>query len=399
MKNLILLGSTGSLGRQVLDVVRRKFSRFKVIGLCCGENVSLLKKQVEEFRPKVVCVGKDTKTQKHKIQINSKDQDTNCKKKSIPDFQFPNVKILYGEKGLTKLAAYNGSKAVLVNCLSGAVGLKPTLAAIKSGKNIIMANKESIVMAGEILFKEARKNKVSIIPLDSEHTSIFKILQGVKKKEVSKVILTCSGGPFLGKKKKDLKNVSVKEVLNHPTWKMGKKITVDSATLVNKGLEVIEAQKFFGLNPSQIDVVIHPESLVHCLVYLKNGEILAEVHRNDMRISIEWCLNFACNSNVTLKGCKSLTISSIDAALKNFTFKKPDFQTFEGLKLGFEVLKKGGLYPAVYSIADEIAVSKFLRGEIRFLDIVDEIKMSLRNYKDFPKKPTLKNIIDLVKSV
>lgn len=399
MQNLIILGSTGSLGRQVLDVVRKNGDEFRVIGLSCGKNVLLLKKQVEEFGVEVVCVGKNVKFQ------SPNDNSISNDKIQISNLRKYGCRILSGEEGLTELAAYNGNKVVLVNCLSGHVGLLPTLAAIQSSKNIIMANKESVVMAGEILFSQARKKKVEIIPLDSEHTSIFKILQGVKKKDIKKVVLTCSGGPFLEKKKRELAEVSKKEVLKHPTWKMGEKITVDCATLVNKGLEIIEAQKFFNLKPEQIEVVIHPESLVHCLVYLKNGEVLASSHKNDMRIPIGYCLGYMDRLKKERVGEALCLAGGINPPLpfhgdrcsifKKFTFKKPDLQTFEGLKLGFEVAKKGGIYPALYSLADEIAVAKFLKGEIEFLEIVEFIKKILRSYKGINKKPTITEIMKI----
>jgi len=316
MKTIIILGSTGSIGRQTLDVIRASKNKFKVVGLSANTNKSLLEKQAKEFGAKWI-------TTENPAELASKKCD------------------------------------IVVNAISGLAGLEPTLAALKVGNKIALANKESIVASGEKIMRLAMSGQ--IVPVDSEHSSIYQCLVGRDINTVDKIILTCSGGPFLGKKKSELKNASASQALAHPTWSMGKKISVDSATLMNKGFEVIEAHHLFGIPYEKIEVLIHPQSIVHGMVVFKDGSIVAHASMPDMKIPIAYALG------------ANVSFSKLDLAGKNLNFLQPDHETFEGIKIALKYKNRGKKLVE----ANDEAVHKFLAGEIEFLDIYKEIKKSL----------------------
>lgn len=340
-KNIIILGSTGSIGRQTLEVVRQHPDRLKVVGLVCNSKVEEINKQAQEFKPEMIAVA------------NKDGED-----KVIRVATLPNVDIV-------------------VMAMVGIAGLKPTLAAIKKGRRIALATKEVMVVAGGLVKEEARKNQSELLPVDSEHSAIFQCLTGGKKSEVKKIYLTCSGGPFFGKTKKELETVTLEQTLKHPTWKMGQKITVDSATLMNKGLEVVEAAKLFDLRASEIEVVIHPQSLIHSMVEFKDGSILAQVGPHDMRLPIQYALSYPerwVNYFDRLDFFKS----------PQFTFSKPDYLTFPCLKLAYQALKIGETMLPVLNAANEIAVSLFLAKKLPFIKIPMIIERVMQNHKIKP---------------
>ncbi len=341
MKNVIILGSTGSIGTQTLEVID-KLNEFKVVGLSVGKNIKLLKEQIKKYSPKAVCI-QDEKD----IWEIKKD--------------FSDLEILSGEKGLLELSKRQDYD-ILVVATSGIVSVKATIEAIKNKKTIALANKETLVMAGEIVVKEAQKNGVSILPIDSEHSAILQCMGTINNPFAKRLWITASGGPFLNNSRDEMKNFSVKAALNHPRWAMGKKITVDCSTLVNKGLEVIEAHHLYNFDYENIKVVIHPQSIVHSLVEFTDGSFLAQMGLPSMHIPIQFALTYPKR----LKGIKTDSFSLFDL---NLNFSKPDFEKFPLLALTIECGKKGGIMPAVLNAANEIAVYKFLNNEINFLDI------------------------------
>ncbi|MBP8692097.1 MAG: 1-deoxy-D-xylulose-5-phosphate reductoisomerase [Sedimentibacter sp.] len=345
MKYISILGSTGSIGTQTLDVVRQHSDKIKVVAISGNTNIQLLKDQILEFEPELCCVMDDSNALKLK--------------KMLP----PQAKteIVSGMEGLIALAEYNKSE-IIVTAISGMIGLKPTLAAIKKGKTIALANKETLVTGGAYIMNTAKKYKAPIIPVDSEHSAIFQCLMANETKAVNKIILTASGGPFRGKDQEFLKTVTVEDALKHPNWSMGKKITVDSATLMNKGLEVIEAKFLFDLEPDQIEVVVHPQSIMHSGVEFIDHSTLAQLGLPDMRIPIQFALFYP---NRMENSYKSLSLTDIGT----LTFEKPDLKTFKCLALAFEALKAGGTMPAVLNASNEACVKLFLDKKISFLDI------------------------------
>lgn len=362
MKRIAILGSTGSIGTQTLEVVKG-LKDFRVVLISAHNNVNLLIKQIKEFRPKYALI-----TNGKRLELN----------KNIK------TKIFFGIKHLEKLLKSEEIDLV-VNALIGASGIIPTIKAIEAKKNVALANKESLVSAGEIIVKKAKKNKVKILPIDSEHSAIWQCLLGENPKNIKKIILTCSGGPFLGKTKKELKGVTLSQVLHHPTWKMGKKITVDSATLMNKGFEVIEACHLFGVPLNKVEVVIHPESIVHSLVEFCDGSIKAQLALPDMRIPIQFALTFPTRQKNNLKSLNLL-------ALQKLTFKKPDLCTFPCLSYAFWSCRIGGTMLAVLNAANEEAVNLFLNKKIKFLDIPRLIKKTLDQHKPV-QSPSLSQIL------
>ena len=349
MKRLSILGSTGSIGRATLDIIRRYPHRFKVMGLAAGSNVELMTQQIEEFRPDVVALSDDESAQR----LSSR---------------FRELEILPGQNGLVRVATLEDVDFVL-SAISGASGLLPTYEAIRAGKTIGLANKETLVMAGDLINREAR---APIIPVDSEHSALFQCLQGHRVEDVCRLILTASGGPFRGMKKEDLKDVTGEDALRHPTWQMGQKITIDSATLMNKGLEVIEAHHLFGFKPEQIDVVIHHQSIVHSLVEFVDGSLLAQLSMPDMRGPIAYALSYPERLPGVLKRCSL-------SELKTLSFEEPDIETFSCLRLCYRALQLGGTAPTVVNAADEKAVDAFLKGYIGFNEIpviIEEILSS-----------------------
>ncbi len=358
MKNLIVLGSTGSIGTQSLEVARRQ--GYRVTGLVAGGNIDLLEAQAREFKPYSVAVFNEEKARDLKIKLADTD-----------------IKVLSGSDGVLQVAGSKGD--IVLNSIVGIAGLKPTLAAISEGKDIALANKETLVTGGEIVNREARKRGIKILPVDSEHSAIFQALQGAPEGSLKKILLTASGGPFYGKKRKDLENVTVKDALNHPNWSMGAKITIDSATLMNKGLEVIEAVHLFGISARNIEVLVHRQSIVHSGVELSDGAVIAQLGTPDMRLPIQYALTYPERSDCCFE---HLSLSDIGT----LTFTRPDTETFRCLPLCIKAIGEGGLKPTAVNGANEEAVRLFLEGKCKFLqiaDLVEEALQSVKNKKDF----------------
>jgi 1-deoxy-D-xylulose-5-phosphate reductoisomerase len=345
MKKITILGSTGSIGLSALDVIKKNPGRFQVVALAAGQNVNLLKKQIEIFKPKLVYVS----TKENALKLR---QDLTLNYK---------IKILYDKEGLNEIASFP-SADIIVSAISGAAGLMPTLAAIDAGKDVALANKETMVMAGEIVNRRAKQKKVKIIPVDSEHSAIFQCLQGEKIENLKRIILTASGGPFLNFTVNELKQVKLNQALKHPRWKMGKKITIDSATLMNKGLEVIEAKWLFNLDFGKIDVLIHPQSIVHSMIELIDGSVLAQMGIPDMRIPISYALTYP---ERIINDISSLNLLETE----KLEFRQPDMKKFPCLRLAYEAGICGGTTPAVLNAANEIAVAAFLEQKIKFVDL------------------------------
>ncbi len=344
MKRLAILGSTGSIGINTLDIVRQFPEQFEVVGLTAGLNVQLLKQQIHQFQPKIVSV------------INKELSEVLRKELSVKP-----VQIVHGVEGLIQVAAHPDVDQV-VAAIVGAVGLVPTLSAIKTGKAIALANKESLVMAGKILIEEAKQNHVQILPIDSEHSAIFQALLGHQKQDVHRLILTASGGPFLNLPIERLKEVTVKEALNHPRWEMGRKITIDSASLMNKGLEVIEAHWLFDIPAEKITIQIHPQSVVHSMVEYVDGSIVAQMGITDMRIPISYALSFPQRLPLRLPRLNLFEKGGL-------TFLPPDEERYPCLKLAYQSIKIGETMPAILNAADEVAVNAFIEGSLKFTEI------------------------------
>ena len=369
MKSLIILGSTGSIGTQVLEVCERQ--GYKVNALAAGGNIQLLETQARKFGVKLVAVSDQNKAEDLKIKLRDTD-----------------IKVLSGIDGVCEVAQSDGD--IVLNAIVGIAGLPPTLAAIESGKDIALANKETLVTGGEIVNRKAKEKGVKILPVDSEHSAIFQSLQGAPKGSLKKILLTASGGPFYNKKTEDLQNVTVKDALNHPNWTMGAKITIDSATLMNKGLEVIEAVHLFGLPARDIEVLVHRQSIIHSGVELSDGAVIAQLGTPDMRLPIQYALTYPQRSDFCFE---RLSLSDIGT----LTFEKPDTETFRCLPLCIEAINEGGLKPTAVNGANEQAVKLFLEGKIKFLqiaDLVEKALLSAQNKKDF----TLEDILNADKS-
>jgi len=359
IKQLAVLGSTGSIGQQTLDVVRALPHQFRIIGLAAGKNIALLSKQVNEFKPRFVCY-QNKKVPAHLL-------DGGCELLSLEDI------------------ARHPQIDMVVMATSGKSGLSPTLAAVTAGKTVALANKESLVMAGEIITKEANRNKAQILPIDSEHSAIWQCLRG-ETQEAVKLILTASGGPFHGYSSARLEGVTAEQALKHPSWQMGKKVTIDSATLMNKGLEVIEARWLFNVPFDNIKVLIHPQSIIHSMVEFIDGSVKAQLSYPDMRLPIQYALAYP----------ERLPNSQLPhlnwSAISNLTFEPPDLDTFPCLKLAIEAGKKGGTYPTVLCAADEAAVDLFLSGHIKFTDIAHLVEQTLAQHQSIAH-PTLEEIM------
>ncbi len=369
-KNIVLLGSTGSIGTQTLDIAAKH--NLNILALSAKFNVGLLESQARLFKPEYVSIANKNLYKDLKLRLH----DTN-------------VKVLAGEESLCELAAIAKADMV-VNAIIGMAGLKPTLAAIEAGKTLGLANKESLVVAGSLLTEKIQFNN-QLLPIDSEHSAIFQILEGNSKRSIDKIILTASGGPFFGKNRLELKNVSVEQAVNHPNWSMGKKISIDSATMMNKGLELIEASVLFGVKPENIDIVIHKESVIHSMVQFIDGSVIAQLSVPDMRLPIQYAI-FYPHRVVN-------TINKIDFYnLKNLSFDKPDFETFKSLNLAIDVAKKGNVYPCVLNAANEEAVEMFLLGKIKFTDIDVLVKSAIDEHKEI-ENFTLKDIFEVDEKV
>jgi len=344
MKSIVILGSTGSIGVSTLDLVRRFPDEFRVRGLVAGRNLKLLAAQIREFVPGWVSIR-----EKEGIPLL---------RKLLGERK---MEILWGESGATSVATARGVDVVVAAIVGGA-GLVPTLEAVRAGKEVALANKEALVMAGEIFMREANKKGVRLFPVDSEHSAVFQCLQGNRREEVERIILTASGGPFLRVSLKSLERVTVKRALKHPNWKMGRKITVDSATMMNKGLEVVEARWLFDINPSQVEVVIHPQSIVHSMVLYQDGSIIAQLGVPDMRIPIAYALSYPHRLKVN---CRQLKLTE----LGKLTFLPVEKRRYPALDLAYQALAVGGTMPAVLNAANEVAVAAFLERRIGFRKI------------------------------
>lgn len=351
MKSIAVLGSTGSIGTQSLQVARQ--NGYKVTTLTAGKNVSLLEEQIREFKPKVAAVSDVAAAKELRLRV----RDTA-------------TKVLSGPRGVIEAAAQDEAETV-VSAIVGIAGLLPTLAAVGRGKRIALANKETLVTAGGIVTSSAKKAGAEIIPVDSEHSAIFQCLQGIKKGQLKKIILTASGGPFFGKKSEELKNITAKEALKHPNWDMGAKITIDSATLMNKGLEVIEATHLFDVSPDEIEVVVHTQSIVHSAVELKDGAVIAQMGTPDMRLPIQYAITYP----ERMDAFSRLDLTKVG----RLDFYKPDTKTFGCLPLCIEAQKKGGVYPAAVNGANEESVRLFLEGKIGFLQIAELNRAAMEN--------------------
>ena len=365
MKKVIILGSTGSIGTQALEVCKQ--NGYKVTALAAGNNIDLLEKQAREFKPFSVAVFDEKKANELKIKLGDTD-----------------IKVLSGADGVCELAQGEGD--IVLNSIVGIAGLRPTLSAIEAGKTIALANKETLVTGGEIVNRKANEKGVKIIPVDSEHSAIFQSLQGTPKGSLKKILLTASGGPFYSKLKKDLENVTVSDALKHPNWSMGAKITIDSATLMNKGLEVIEAVHLFGISADNIEVLVHRQSILHSAVELCDGAVIAQLGTPDMRLPIQYALTYPERSDFAFERLDLFKTGAL-------TFEKPDTDTFRCLPLCIEAINQGGLAPTAVNGANEEAVKLFLNGKIKFLQIaelVEKALQSVNNKKEFDLEDILK---------
>ena len=372
MKKIAILGSTGSIGTQTLEVVREN-GDIQVLGLAAGNNISLLEAQIREFKPRVVAVWSEEKAKELRNRV--KDLD---------------VKVLSGMDGLIEIAVIPEIE-ILVTAIVGMIGIRPTIEAIKAGKHIALANKETLVTAGHIIMPLAKEYGVEILPVDSEHSAIFQSLQGSNRRELHKILLTASGGPFRGRKREELLNIQVEDALKHPNWEMGRKITIDSSTLINKGLEVIEAKWLFDVDIDQIEVVVHPQSIIHSMVEYIDGAIIAELGTPDMKLPIQYALYYPERRYLPGDRVNFATLSQL-------TFQKPDLETFYGLRLAFEAGKVGGSLPTVFNAANELAVSKFLGRKIGYLQIPEIIETCMRDHKNIVN-PSVEEILQTEQSV
>lgn len=366
MINIAILGSTGSIGTQTLEIVDSNLD-IQVMGLAAGNNVDLLEQQIRKYRPRLAAVWSEKAW--HDLQMRVAD---------LP------VRVVCGMEGLLEIATMEETN-ILVTAIVGMIGIRPTIAAIEAGKNIALANKETLVTAGHLIMPLAKEKGVSILPVDSEHSAIFQSLKTENAEQIEKILLTASGGPFRGKKREELAGIQVEDALKHPNWSMGQKITIDSSTLVNKGLEVIEAKWLFGAGLEQIQVVVHPQSIIHSMVQFKDGGILAQMGMPDMKLPIQYALTYPKRRPM---GGKRVDFYE----LGQLTFEKPDTETFRGLKLAYEAAHIGGSMPTVYNAANEKAVSLFLERKISYLQITELILEAMNNHKVIAN-PTVEEIL------
>lgn len=366
MKKIAILGSTGSIGTQTLDIVREQ-GDIQVVAMAAGSNISLLEAQMREFKPSLVSVWDEKKAKE--LRTNTKDLG---------------IKIVSGMEGLLEVSVIPESE-ILVTAIVGMLGIRPTIAAIKAGKKIALANKETLVTAGHIIIPLAKEYKVPILPVDSEHSAIFQSLQGAGDNKISRILLTASGGPFRGRKADELKNIQVEDALKHPNWSMGRKITIDSSTLVNKGLEVIEAKWLFDVALDQIQVVVHPQSVIHSAVEYQDGAVIAQLGTPDMRLPIQYALYYPERRNLSGRRLDLFEIADL-------TFEKPDTDTFRGLALAYQAMEKGGNIPTVYNAANEKAVSLFLDRKISYPEITELIEACMEN-AEFIDHPDVDEIL------
>ena len=372
MIKIAILGSTGSIGTQTLDIVRKN-KDLEVVGIAAGSNIAMLEEQIREFHPRLAAVGDEEKAAELRVRV----KDTDCK-------------VAGGMDGLLELAAMKESQ-ILVTAIVGMIGIRPTIEGMKAGKDIALANKETLVTAGHIIMPLAKEYGVRTLPVDSEHTAIFQPLNGEEHKTIDKLLITASGGPFRGKKTKDLEHIQVEDALKHPNWAMGQKITIDSATLVNKGLEVMEAKWLFGMDLNQIQVVVQPQSVIHSMVQFTDGSIIAQLGTPDMRLPIQYAIYGGTR--------RYLDGERLDfAKLGSITFENPDMETFRGLPLAMEAARAGGSMPTVFNAANEKAVALFLQRKIRFLDIYTIIEDAMERH-EVVSNPTVEEILKIEQEI
>ena len=372
MKKISLLGSTGSIGTQTLDVVRNYPEEFQVTALAASSNIEKLEEQIREFKPKMAVVFNEAKAEELKQKIQDLD-----------------VEVLSGMDGLLA-AATEESADIVLTAVVGMIGIRPTIAAIEAGKDIALANKETLVTAGHLIMPLAKEKGVKILPVDSEHSAIFQSLQGENRGQIHKILLTASGGPFRTRTLEEMKDVQVEDALKHPNWVMGRKITIDSATMVNKGLEVIEARWLFDVDLDQIQVVVHPESVIHSAVEFEDTAVIAQLGTPDMRLPIQYALFYPDRKPL---GGEWLDLFK----LGTLHFEEPNLEVFKGLKLAYDALRIGGSMPTVFNAANELAVAKFLDRKIKFLDIPDIIEKAMENHTVVPS-PSLEEILETEKT-
>ncbi len=366
MKKTAILGSTGSIGTQTLEIARTN-KDIEVTALAAGNNITLLEEQIREFHPKLAAVWNEERAAELKDRVSDID-----------------VKIVSGMDGLLEVASEPESE-ILVTAIVGMIGILPTIEAIKAGKDIALANKETLVTAGHIIMPLAKEKGVSILPVDSEHSAIFQSLQGGQEKDLHKILLTASGGPFRGRKREELNDIQVEDALKHPNWAMGRKITIDSSTMVNKGLEVIEAKWLFGVSVDQIQVVVQPQSIIHSMVEYEDGAVIAQLGTPDMKLPIQYALYYPERRYLPGDRLDFTTLSQI-------TFEQPDMETFYGLKLAYEAGRAGGSLPTVFNAANERAVALFLDRKIRYLQIPEIIQACMESHRNIGD-PTVEEIL------
>ena len=359
MKRITILGSTGSIGRKALEIVSNYRSRFKVVALTAGKNIDLIEEQIKSFSPEVVAVADEAAARELRSRMGG----------HVPS-------ILSGHEGVAEAASYKGSEFVL-SAIIGAAGLIPTISAIRSGKTIGLANKEALVIAGRIVTEEAKKSGVRIFPVDSEHSAVFQCIEGHRNSEIRRIILTASGGPFAGKDVSELNDMKPEDALRHPNWQMGKKITIDSATLMNKGFEMIEAHYLFNVPPEKIDVLIHPQSIVHSIVEFLDKSYIAQLSMPDMKGPIAYALSYPERLENVMQG---LDLDGIDSLV----FKKPDNKSFPCLSYAYRAMESRGTMPSVLNAANEVAVDAFLKGMIRFTEIPFVIRETMEKHEVLP---------------
>lgn len=372
MKKIAILGSTGSIGTQTLEVARNN-GDLEIVSLAAGSNVKKLEEQIREFHPRLVAVWTEEKAKELRDAV--KDLD---------------VKVVSGMDGLIEICTLPEAE-IVVTAIVGMIGIVPTIAAMKAGKDIALANKETLVTAGHIIIPLAKETGVQILPVDSEHSAIFQCLHGENRSQLKKILLTASGGPFRGKKLEDLKNIQVEDALKHPNWAMGRKITIDSSTLVNKGLEMMEAKWLFGVEPENIQIVVQPKSIIHSMVEFVDGAVIAQLGTPDMKLPIQYALYYPER--------RYLPGERLDFwKLTEITFEKPDMETFRGLKLAFDAAAAGGSMPTVYNAANERAVAKFLDRKIAYLQIPEIIETCMEHHK-VKENPSVEEILDTEQTV
>lgn len=367
MKKIAILGSTGSIGTQTLEVVENQ-GDMEVTALAAGNNIRLLEEQIRKFMPKLVCVWNEEKAKELAVSVGD-----------LP------VRVVSGMEGLIEVAT-EPSADIVVTAVVGMIGIRPTIAAMEAGKDIALANKETLVTAGHIIMPLAKKCGVNILPVDSEHSAIFQCLNGENKKTIHKVLLTASGGPFRGKTREELKSVQVEDALKHPNWSMGRKITIDSSTMVNKGLEVMEAKWLFDVSMDQVEVVVQPKSIIHSMVEFEDGAVMAQLGTPDMKLPIQYALYYPER--------RFLPGERLDFwSLKEIAFEKPDMVNFPGLSLAYQAGRRGGTLPTVFNAANERAVEKFLNREISYLSITDMIEGAMNGHT-VKENPTVEEILE-----